>query len=242
MRAISELDLAAVIPLLAAKIRELTLELHAHPVGEGAAARGRIDERMQAQEMLEQYRQILDSLRSEYEDGLEEGVRLPAFDDLVRPFRAKPAIPRKGRRDPPSDAMALAEDLRRAVGTFVRVIREEAATERSAQSETLGLLDREGAMNVAALAQRRSVTHQSMRVVVAQLVANGWVERSADPSDRRSWLVSLSRAGRAKVRRDRRARTARIGRRIDTVLSVAERKQLQAAVGLLDRISSTGMD
>lgn len=149
---------------------------------------------------------------------------------------------RKLQDDPPSDALALAGELRRAIGTFVRVIREETATERSAQSETLCLLDREGAMNVAALAQQRRVTHQTMRVVVAQLVADGLIERSADPADRRSWLLSLSRAGRARVQRDRGARAARIGKLIGTNLSVAERKQLQVAIGLLDRISTAAVD
>lgn len=149
---------------------------------------------------------------------------------------------RKLQDDPVSDALALAEELRRAIGTFVRVIREETATERSAQSETLGLLAREGAMNVAALAQRRRVTHQTMRVVVAQLVADGLVERSADSADRRSWQLSLSRAGRAQVLRDRGTRAARIGTLIGTTLSVAERKQLRTAIGLLERLSAAAVE
>ena len=41
--------------------------------------------RMQLQETLEQYDAVLDSLRSEYEAGLAEGVRLPPFDALTRP-------------------------------------------------------------------------------------------------------------------------------------------------------------
>jgi len=42
---------------------------------------------MQIQEMLEQYDGILDALREEYEEGLKEGIQLPPFDDLVRPFQ-----------------------------------------------------------------------------------------------------------------------------------------------------------
>jgi DNA-binding MarR family transcriptional regulator len=148
----------------------------------------------------------------------------------------------KAENHPPSDAVALAEALRRAIGTLVRVIREKTATEKSAQSETLGLLEREGAMNVAALAQRRGVTHQSMRVVVAQLVSDGLIERRRHPDDGRSWLLSLSRAGRAQVRRDRRARSARIGMLIEATLSAAERDQLRASVELLNRISAAARD
>ena len=87
MRAISERDLAVVIPLLAAKIRDLTTELRASEALGDEATGEQIDDRMQIQEMLEQYDGILDSLRDEYEEGLKEGIQLPAFDDLVRPFR-----------------------------------------------------------------------------------------------------------------------------------------------------------
>ncbi|MFK2905284.1 hypothetical protein ISP17_15075 [Dyella ginsengisoli] len=87
MRAISERDLAVVIPLLAAKIRDLTLELRASQARGGEASDDVVEDRMQIQEMLEQYDGILDSLRDEYEEGLKEGIQLPAFDDLVRPFQ-----------------------------------------------------------------------------------------------------------------------------------------------------------
>jgi len=143
---------------------------------------------------------------------------------------------------PSSDAMALAEELRRSIGTFVRAIRQKTATGRSAPSETLGLLEREGAMSVAALAQRRSVTHQSMRVVVAQLMATGLVDRNPDPGDGRSWLVSLSDAGRTQLLRDRDVRAARIGQLLDTTLTAAEPKRLRASVELLDRISAAAGD
>lgn len=84
MRAISERDLAVVIPLLAAKIRDLTLELY---TSKGEPADASVTDHMQLQDMLGQYESILQSLREEYEEGLRDGIRLPAFDDLVRPFR-----------------------------------------------------------------------------------------------------------------------------------------------------------
>ncbi|MGN6235890.1 hypothetical protein [Dyella sp.] len=87
MRAISERDLAVVIPLLAAKIRDLTLELRASEARGGEPSDEAVEDRMQTQEMLEQYDGILDSLREEYEEGLKEGIQLPAFEDLVRPFQ-----------------------------------------------------------------------------------------------------------------------------------------------------------
>jgi DNA-binding MarR family transcriptional regulator len=134
----------------------------------------------------------------------------------------------------------LAEDLRRAIGTLVRAIRETTDTDRSAQSETLGLLERDGAMNVAALAQRRGVTHQTMRSVVAPMVAAGLVARAVDPDDGRSQLLSLSDSGRRLIARERLARASRLGTIIEQTLSVAEQDHLRRSIDLLDRISAAG--
>jgi hypothetical protein len=95
VRAINERDLAVVIPLLAARIRELTLELLATDARGGALADEEVEERARAQEMLAQHDHVLDSLRSEYEAGLAEGIRLPTFDQLTRRFRIAPAQARQ---------------------------------------------------------------------------------------------------------------------------------------------------
>jgi DNA-binding MarR family transcriptional regulator len=146
----------------------------------------------------------------------------------------------QGRIQAPTEA--LAEELRRAVSRFVRVVRDKAGTEKSAQSEALVLLERDGAMNIAAMAQRRKVTHQTMRVVVNQLEKAGWVERLADPQDGRSQLIALSNAGRAELRRARRARSSKIDAMIDKTLSDQERDQLRFAITLLDRLSAAAED
>lgn len=91
MRSISERDLAVVIPLLAAKIRDLTLELRASQARDGEPTDEDIEDRVQLQEMLEQYDSILDSLRGEYEEGLAEGIQLPSFEALTRGFHVESA-------------------------------------------------------------------------------------------------------------------------------------------------------
>lgn len=139
-----------------------------------------------------------------------------------------------------ADASILAEELRRAVGAFVRTIREDTDDGRTAQAETLGLLDRHGAMNVAALAQARGVRHQTMRLIVAQLDAAALVRCDPDPGDRRSRLVLISDAGRAEVTRGRAVRASRIEALIRTTLSGEERRLLRDAVALLRRMSATG--
>jgi hypothetical protein len=83
MRSISELDLAVVIPLLAAKIRELTAELRATDDRLNDLTDEEVENRVQLQELLQQYDHVLDSLRAEYEDALNEGINLPSYDKLV---------------------------------------------------------------------------------------------------------------------------------------------------------------
>jgi DNA-binding MarR family transcriptional regulator len=137
-----------------------------------------------------------------------------------------------------AEARRMADDLRRSVGGFVRAIRQDTGTTRSAQSETLDVLDRLGPMNVAALAETRGVTHQTMRLVVAQLETSGLVRQEADPSDRRSRLVSISSAGRDALARERIARTSRIADAIRNQLSPDERDLLRAATVILDRLAA----
>ncbi|RYC29693.1 MarR family transcriptional regulator [Lichenibacterium minor] len=133
---------------------------------------------------------------------------------------------------------SLADDLRRSVGDFVRAIRQGSGTTRSAQSETLDVLDRLGAMNVATLAEMRAVTHQTMRLVVAQLESSGFVTQEADPSDRRSRRVSLSAAGRDALARERTGRTSRIADEIRSKLSPTECDLLHNATMIIARLAA----
>ncbi|PWC37979.1 MarR family transcriptional regulator [Azospirillum sp. TSO35-2] len=139
---------------------------------------------------------------------------------------------------PDLDATMLSEDLRRTIGNFVRAVRGDANTPRTAQSETLGYLERGGAMNIATLAQLRNVKHQTMRLIVAQLEEAGLVQRSANPADRRSQLFALSNAGREELARERGARGSRIETMIRTQLSREERELLRASIRLLARMSA----
>ena len=137
------------------------------------------------------------------------------------------------------DTLELAEDLRRAIGRFVRSVRTAAETPSSAQSETLGLLDRDGPMSVARMAEARGVKHQSMRLVVAQLEEDGTVARLPDPADGRSQLVSLTPEGRAALAQSRIARTGWIADAIGKRLSDEERRTLKLSIALLDRLAET---
>ena len=131
----------------------------------------------------------------------------------------------------------LAEGLRRVIGSIVRLVRAEGETPRSAQSETLGLLDRIGPMSVAALADQRNVKHQSMRLVVAQLEVEGLVVRSADPEDRRAQRITLTEAGCAALFASRRTRSAVIAEMLEA-LPPEDRETLSASVSILMRLTA----
>lgn len=133
-------------------------------------------------------------------------------------------------------AFDLGEDLRRVVGQFVRGVRLKADTPTSSQTETLALLDREGALSVASLATKRNVRHQSMRLVVGQLEAKGLVVRMENPADGRSQLIGLSEPGRLALSRSRQARSLEIATLIDERLSDEDRQVLRAAIAVIERL------
>lgn len=136
----------------------------------------------------------------------------------------------------PIDAQALAEALRVALSAFIRGVKTEAETPTTSQSETLSLLDREGPLSVAQLADRRNVRHQSMRLVVGQLETEKLIGKMPNPSDRRSELLFLTEEGRALLSRARQARTAQIAERIEERLSEEDRQTLDAAIRIIERL------
>lgn len=134
--------------------------------------------------------------------------------------------------------MDVAEELRQAVSVFVRTIRNETGTPRTAKSDTLELLERDGALNVARLAQLRNVKHQSMRLVIAQLEADQLVRRNSDGADGRSQLVTITGAGRRWLQRSRKVRTQRIAEMIESRLLTEDRDAVRAAACLLTRLAA----
>jgi len=93
-------------------------------------------------------------------------------------------------------------------------------------------------MNIASLAQLRNVKHQTMRVIIGQLESGGLVVRESDPADRRSQIITLSRAGSAVLIRDRADRASRIDVMIREQVSPQERVLLGQAIAILDRMSA----
>ncbi|MDI6838647.1 MAG: MarR family transcriptional regulator [Rhizobiaceae bacterium] len=136
----------------------------------------------------------------------------------------------------PTDALELAEDLRATLGRFVRLVKNEANTPTTSQSETLSLLDRSGPLTVAELANLRNVRHQSMRSVTAQLELDGLVGKLPNPADGRSQLLSITQKGREELSRSREARTLKIAALIEERLSNQDKQTLQTAILVIKRL------
>ena len=132
----------------------------------------------------------------------------------------------------------IAEELRVAIGRFVRATRAHADTLPPARAGAMGYLSREGPQTIAWLAARHGVRHQSMSRIVGELESLGYVARTANPADARGFVISLTAAGEAALEADRTARRAWVARAIETRLTPAERAVLLGVPALLDRLTA----
>ena len=128
----------------------------------------------------------------------------------------------------------LADSLGRSVGRLSRALsRETAEVSRTSLSVLATLRDRPH--RITELAALEHVAQPTMTVLVSRLETRGWVERAADPVDRRVVNVTLTREGAKLLEELVARRTAALVDRL-SVLSAAERETLARALPLLDRI------
>jgi len=115
-----------------------------------------------------------------------------------------------------------------------RLVSDELATlgMRRYHYSLLTALDERGPASQADLGRRTTIDRSDMVATVNELVELGFVERTADPTDRRRNAVSLTTAGRRRLRQlDR--RVAAVQDELLAPLSASERTQL---VALLTRV------
>ncbi len=136
----------------------------------------------------------------------------------------------------PVDTPAIASDLRVVLGQLMRRLRAEHRIPLS-HATVLGRLDRCGPQSVSDLASAERVRPQSMAQTVADLEADGLVERRPDPDDRRRALVTPTAQGHATLLQDRDRREGWLASAIAEQLSPAEQEVLREAVALLRRVT-----
>lgn len=135
-----------------------------------------------------------------------------------------------------SPHLLLAEKVRLSVGRFARRLRQQSTGGLTlSQRSALATLGREGAMNMARLAEIEGISRPSATGIAGRLVDRGLLERWTDPEDGRGVMVGITDEGSRVLEQARRERTAVLARDLET-LSDDERRRLEEALEILDRL------
>jgi DNA-binding MarR family transcriptional regulator len=129
--------------------------------------------------------------------------------------------------------------LRTAIVRTARRLRQEAAAETSGLTPTsvaaLATIERHGPMTPSEIAAFERVKRPTITRTLGCLEREGLIDRTPDPSDRRSAMVSVNGAGRERLRRLRRRKNAYLARRMRD-LSDEEVETLERAAEILERM------
>ena len=133
---------------------------------------------------------------------------------------------------------STADALRSASQRLVRRLHHSSERQGLAplQRALLANLDVAGELTGAELARREGVTPQAANLTVAALLKQGLISVRPDPEDGRRRLLSLTAAGRKTIHTVRDDKNTWLSRRIAEELTPAERRQLDAAITLLNRL------
>ena len=130
----------------------------------------------------------------------------------------------------------LAHRLRPVLTRLVRRMRQAASGDLSpTQGAALATIDCHGPLTPSELATRERIQRPTATRVLARLEEAGLVERTADPADRRSSLVSSTDDGKALLAAIRERKDAFLVTRLDR-LSPDERAALDRAADILERV------
>jgi DNA-binding MarR family transcriptional regulator len=130
----------------------------------------------------------------------------------------------------------VAGHLRLVVARTARRLRQEAGADLSPSlSSALAAIERHGPVTPSELAAHERVQRPTATRVIARLEELGLVDRAADPSDRRSCLITASAEGRTLLRRQRSRKNQFLARRL-AALDPDEVATLERAAAILERI------
>jgi DNA-binding MarR family transcriptional regulator len=141
-----------------------------------------------------------------------------------------------------SPDVLAAQDLRLAIGRVARRLRQLYATGRDSAANFIELgilvrLQREGPTSPGTLAAGEGVTSQAIAGVVRELERRALVERTGDQADRRRVAVAITDAGRELLTSREHAVVDAMVRALADEYTPAERRQLESAVLLLNRLA-----
>lgn len=137
------------------------------------------------------------------------------------------------------DLAQSAARLRMAIVRTARRLRQEAAGVAGPLTPTtaaaLASVERHGPLTPSELAECERVRRPTATRVIRTLEDAELVERAPDPEDGRSALVSITAAGRERLRRLRGRKNAYLARRMRD-LPVADVETLTRAAAILERV------
>ena len=136
------------------------------------------------------------------------------------------------------DSEACAVHLRASVMHLSRHLRS--GMQRDGLSvailSALGQLYRGGSMTPTELARREGVKLQSLTRLLAELVSEGWIERTVNAADARQSVLALSLAGKKRLAAAAKRGEAPLAKAIQTRLSRDEQALLAQACALLETL------
>jgi DNA-binding MarR family transcriptional regulator len=134
------------------------------------------------------------------------------------------------------DALELPARLRLAIARMARRLRQEAGDELSPSSmAALATIEHRGPLTPSELAQYEGIKRPTATRVLQRLLEAGLIERTADPSDGRSAVVSVTRDGAALLKKLRSRKTAYLAQRLRE-LPDDDVKALERATEVLERL------
>ena len=137
----------------------------------------------------------------------------------------------------PAAVSSLAGELRLACMRISRRVRYESTDTIAPHHFSVMCRLEEGARTPGELADIERVSAPSMTRTVAGLVERGWVERAADPTDRRQVILTLTDEARQLLRDTRRKRDAWMVVRVAR-LDPEEQAVLQQAARILAKVAA----
>jgi len=128
----------------------------------------------------------------------------------------------------------LVTRLRLALARSARRLRQESGTGLSPSlTAALATIERHGPLTPSELAARERVQRPTVTRIVGRLEEVGLVMRAADPGDRRSSLITVTRAGRELLASARTRKDAFLSERLEA-LGPDDRATLERAAALLE--------
>jgi DNA-binding MarR family transcriptional regulator len=129
-----------------------------------------------------------------------------------------------------------AAHLRLVINRSARRMRQEAGTELSASNASaLSAVEMHGPVTPSELADIERIKRPSATRILRGLEEEGLVQRTPDPKDGRSALISVTGEGRERLRRLRQRKNAYLARRMRD-LEPADVATLEQAAQVLERL------